>query len=349
MERYEHGGDVFSRRVELDFSVNVNPLGMPEGVAEALRTSVLSWQSYPDPQCRALVAAISSSLSVPECRVLCGAGAADLIMRINFALRPRRVLVCAPTFSEYEKGARLAGANVEQFFLREQNAFALDEGILDALLSKPDLFFLCNPNNPTGALTPPDLIARIAERCESCGAYFVIDECFLSFTGAPSARTLLDSFPRLIVLDAFTKLFSIAGLRLGFMLCADRELLARVAAYGQSWSVSSPAITAGLAALACEPEWTERTRQFVGRENEYLRARLRSLGLRVYEGAANYTLFRAPARIGDALLKRGILIRSCANYDGLDASYWRVGLKTRAENDRLLREIEEILGRDAGI
>ncbi len=343
MERYEHGGDVFSRRVDLDFSVNVNPLGMPGPVADALRGDVSRWSAYPDPECRALRAAIAAAIGVARDTVLCGAGAADLIVRLVLALRPERALVCAPTFSEYEKAALLAGARVERYFTREENGFVPGEDILGAIPGAGGVFFLCSPNNPTGTLTPPGLVARVADRCEELGAYFVVDECFLAFTGKPSARPLLKSHPRMIVLDAFTKLYAMAGLRLGFLLNADRGLLAKVAAFGQSWPVSAPAQTAGIAALACEPEWSERTRAFVARENVYLRARLRSLGLNVLGGEANYTLFRAPEELGARLLERGILIRSCANYDGLGAEYWRVGLKTREDNDRLLDAIGAVL------
>ncbi len=345
MERYDHGGDIYSRRIELDFSVNVNPLGMPEAVKAALKNDAVNWQTYPDPCCRALRAKLSERLALPSGRILCGAGAADLIVRLCLAVRPERVLVCAPTFSEYEKGALMAEAKVEQYFLKEENGFALDEGILATLARRPDMFFLCNPNNPTGTLTSPELIKHIADRCEELGVLFVIDECFLSFTDSPSTRPLLADHPHTVVLDAFTKLYAMAGLRLGYLMCADEKLLRRVENFGQSWSVSSPAQTAGIAALSCEPEWTERTRAYIRRETAFLRSRLRALGLHVYDGAANYTLFRAPETLGKALLDRGILIRSCANYDGLDGTYWRVGLKTRADNIQLFSAIEEDLKR----
>lgn len=343
MNRYDHGGDIFSRPVELDFSVNVNPLGMPEPVREALRAGVAGWQSYPDPLCRALRAKLAATLNFPAEGILCGAGAADLIVRLCLAVRPQRVLVCAPTFSEYEKAALLAGARVEHYALREENGFALDEGIFAALAAVPDMFFLCTPNNPTGELTPPRMVERVADFCAERGVLFVVDECFLPFTNQPSARGLLPPHPRMVIADAFTKLYAMAGLRLGFLLCADPRLLGEVARFGQSWPVSTPAQDAGLAALACEPEWTARTRAFVRGETAFVRVRLRELGLKVYEGQAVYTLFRAPETLGARLLDRGLLIRSCANYDGLDATFWRIGLKSRAENVRLLDAVAAAL------
>lgn len=345
MKKFDHGGDVYSRKVDLDFSVNINPLGMPAAVREALVAGVGSWTAYPDPQCRALGAALGRALGVEPRRLLCGNGAADLIVRLCLARKPKKVLVCAPTFSEYEKGALLAGARVKKFILRAEDGFDLGGGILGELTGAgaPDMFFLCNPNNPTGRLTAPALIGQIADVCEERGILFVVDECFLAFTGAPSARPLLDGRPHMVVVDAFTKLYAMAGLRLGFMVSAGRRLIEQVAAFGQSWSVSAPAQTAGLAALACGDEWTARTRAVVAEESAFVRDGLRALGLTVFDGAANYVLFRSEKPLGEPLLAQGILIRSCANYTGLDGSYCRVGVKRRAENERLLAALRRAL------
>lgn len=345
MKKFEHGGDVYSRSVDLDFSVNLNPLGMPPAVREALIEGVDSYAAYPDPHCRALRAALGRTLSVEPRQLLCGNGAADLIIRLCLARKPKNVLLCAPTFSEYEKAALLSGARVKKFILREEDDFALGGGILGELtgLDTPDLFFLCNPNNPTGQLTCPALIGQIAAVCEKRGTLFVIDECFLPFTEAPSARPLLETYPHMVIVDAFTKLYSMAGLRLGFMISADRRLVEEVAGFGQSWSVSAPAQTAGLAALSSGGEWTARTRAAVAAERAFVSAGLHELGLKVYDGAANYILFRSEKPLLDPMLAQGILIRSCANYTGLDERYYRVGVKRRTENERLLAALRRAL------
>lgn len=345
LKKFDHGGDVYSRDVDLDFSVNLNPLGMPPPVHEALRAGVDSYAAYPDPHCRALRAALARALRVEPWQLLCGNGAADLIIRLCLARKPQKVLVCAPTFSEYEKAALLAGAQVKKFILREENDFALGGEILGELAGAgaPDMFFLCNPNNPTGQLTSPALIGQIAAVCERRGTLFVLDECFLPFTGAPSARPLLNAHPHLVIVDAFTKLYAMAGLRLGFMISGDRQLVEQVAGFGQSWSVSAPAQTAGLAALSCGVEWTVRTRVAVAAERAFVRAGLRELGFKVYDGAANYVLFRSEKPLLEPMLAQGILIRSCANYTGLDERYCRVGVKRRAENERLLATLRRAL------
>lgn len=345
MKKFDHGGDVYSRSVDLDFSINLNPLGMPLAVRKALCDGIDSYARYPDPQCRALRAALARTLIVEPWQLLCGNGAADLIIRLCMAQKPKKVLVCAPSFSEYEKAALLAGAQVKKFILREEDDFLLSDGILEALtdFTAPDMFFLCNPNNPTGQLTCPALIGQIADVCEERGTLFVIDECFLPFTEAPSARPLLNSHPHLVIVDAFTKLYAMAGLRLGFMISASRRLVEKVADFGQSWSVSAPAQTAGLAALSDNGEWIARTRAVVAAESAFVRAGLRELGFKVCDGAANYILFCSERHLGELMLAQGILIRSCANYTGLDDRYYRVGIKRRAENERLLAALRRAL------
>lgn len=342
LKKFDHGGDIYSREITLDFSVNINPLGMPDAVRDAIVNSVDTYKNYPDPQCRKLRAVLSDSIGCSPDWILCGSGAADLIIRLCLATMPKRTLVCAPTFSEYEKGSHMSGAEVRKHILFEENDYSLTEKVFDDM-SGVDIFFLCNPNNPTGALTDSGLILKIADECERRGILFALDECFLSFTGENSAVTLLASHKNMLIFDAFTKLYSIPGLRLGYTISANLELLKCIRDMGQSWSVSGPAQAAGIAALSVEPEWTARTRELVANETAYLRARLRGLGLKVWDGAANYTMFKAPKELGDKLLKRKILIRSCANYTGLSPEHFRVGIKTRNANDVLINAISEEL------
>lgn len=343
LKKFDHGGDIYSRPVDLDFSVNINPLGMPAAVRDALMGAVENFDVYPDPQCRRLTAQLSRFLDVPPQWLLFGNGAADLVIRLCLSSRPKRALVCAPTFSEYEKSALMAGAAVEKFCLREEDNFHVTPRIFDALERGPDIFFLCNPNNPTGCLTPPRLIEEIADFCEKKRITFVIDQCFMGFTFGTSALPLLNGRAHTVILDAFTKMYSVAGLRLGFIISSSQELIRQVSDFGQSWNVSTPAQVAGMAALDCGTSWIDRTRAFVAEEASYLRSRLRALGLRVFDGAANYVFFKSVVPLTEALLRRKILIRSCANYTGLDDRFYRVGIKNREKDDRLLAAIEKVL------
>ena len=343
MLRYEHGGDVYGNaHVTLDFSINTNPFGLPDAVKQALNGHADDFVRYPDPHCRALTAAIARDENVPPDWVLCGNGAADLLFRLCYAVKPRRALVCAPTFSEYERCLSQVHCAVVLHTLAEADGFALTDSILAQLVPGLDMLFLCQPNNPTGRLIPPDLLARILRRAQEIGAVTVVDECFLDFTEASSCKALLPSLDKLVVLKAFTKMYAMAGLRLGYLLCTNETLRTRIADAGACWSVSIPAQIAGEAALGIT-NWRTDTRRLIAAERVYLTDMLRRLGLTVYPSDANFLLLQSEIPLFDALLARGILIRPCGNYHGLCDSHYRIAVKTHNENLRLLQAIKEVL------
>ena len=345
-----HGGDWAGYRAEfgcdaLDFSANVSPLGLPAGVAAAITNALPTADRYPDPLCRELRAALAGAEGVPADWILCGNGAADLIFRLALAVRPRRALLPAPTFAEYEAALQTVGCAVQRVFLREENEFAVTEEFIDAVTPETDIVFLCQPNNPTGQVMPPALVERLVRRCAECGAVLVVDECFLDFLpdrDAWTAKQLLRDTPQLIILKAFTKLYAMAGVRLGYALCGDAALLEKMRGAGQPWAVSSLAQAAGLAALQ-ETAYADAVRALIAEQRPRMAAGLRALGLRVMDGQANYLLFRATPDFGEKLRRRGAVVRSCANYPGLDAAWYRTAVRTAQENTRLLQIMGEIL------
>lgn len=345
-----HGGDWAGYRAEfgcdaLDFSANVSPLGLPAGVAAAITNALPTADRYPDPLCRELRAALAGAEGVPADWILCGNGAADLIFRLALAVRPRRALLPAPTFAEYEAALQTVGCAVQRVFLREENEFAVTEEFIDAVTPETDIVFLCQPNNPTGQVTPPALVERLVRRCAECGAVLVVDECFLDFLpdrDAWTAKQLLRDAPQLVILKAFTKLYAMAGVRLGYALCGDAALLEKMRGAGQPWAVSSLAQAAGLAALQ-ETAYADAVRALIAEQRPRMAAGLRALGLRVMDGQANYLLFRATPDLGEKLRRRGAVVRSCANYPGLDAAWYRTAVRTAEENTRLLQIMGEIL------
>ena len=345
-----HGGDWAGYRAEfgcdaLDFSANVSPLGLPAGVAAAITNALPTADRYPDPLCRELRAALAGAEGVPADWILCGNGAADLIFRLALAVRPRRALLPAPTFAEYEAALQTVGCAVQRVFLREENEFAVTEEFIDAVTPETDIVFLCQPNNPTGQVTPPALVERLVRRCAECGAVLVVDECFLDFLpdrDALTAKQLLRDAPQLFILKAFTKLYAMAGVRLGYALCGDAALLEKMRGAGQPWAVSSLAQAAGLAALQ-ETAYAGAVRALIAEQRPRMAAGLRALGLRVMDGQANYLLFRATPDFGEKLRRRGAVVRSCANYPGLDAAWYRTAVRTAEENTRLLQIMGEIL------
>ena len=317
-----HGGDVYGAAVTLDFSSNVHPLGTPSGVVEAIRAAAAQVRQYPDPYCRALTAAIAAHEGVPQPYVLCGGGAAELIYAYCDALRPRLAAEPAPTFSEYRTAAAHFGAQLAQHPLRAPD-FLPDEGLLAFLKErKPDVLFLCTPNNPTGVTLPRGLLEAALRICRAQGTRVLLDECFLDFTDAASAKDLLEAYPNLLILKAFTKNYALAGVRAGYCLTA-----------------------AALAALR-EPDWPAKARPLIAAQRAVLTADLTALGLTVCPSQANYLLFRGPAGLDTALLRQKIAIRSCANYPGLGEGWYRTAVRLPEENEALLdalrRGMEEL-------
>jgi threonine-phosphate decarboxylase len=332
----------------VDFSVNVSPLGMPKAAVRAVRRSAVSCAAYPDPFCKRLRAAISARVSVPAEHIVCGAGAADLIYRIVRWKRPDTALVTAPAFSDYEKALVEGGCRVTRYPLAK-DGFAVDERLLSAI--NGGLVFICNPNNPTGRTVERTLLERIVGRCADTNATLVIDECFNGFLDDPNAHSalpFLGAHANLIVLRAFTKIYAMAGLRLGYCVTGTEEAARALALTGQPWPVSAVAQSAGIAALS-DRGYTERLRRLVSAERARLKAGLGRLGISVLGGEANFVFFRVPeGGPFDAetffadLLRRNILLRRCDNYHGLDGSYYRCAVLTPRLNKRLLRALENI-------
>lgn len=351
---YQHGGDIYSQEVDLDFSANLNPFGLPEAVRRAAADSLGDCAVYPDSSSRKLTAALAAYHGVPQEQVICGNGAADLIFGLALALKPKRALVTAPAFSEYEQALAAVDCRVSWLDLREQDGFRLNSReLLEKLSGEPQLLFLCNPNNPTGVSISREDMEWVAGVCRKQGVRLAVDECFCDFLDAPESCSLipfLGKYPNVFVLKAFTKLYAMAGLRLGYGLCADGELMERLKQVRQPWSVSSVAQAAGLAALG-ETGYVRASTEAIARERRWLSGELIRLGLTVYGSEANYIFFRDPAgadrsvrgRLYEALLERRILIRSCANYRGLDNTYYRVCVRLHEDNEILIRELERIL------
>lgn len=345
-----HGGDWAGFAEEygtapLDFSANVSPLGVPEGVKKAIHQAIETVDRYPDPLCRSLCRKIARHEQVPETYVLCGNGAADLIFRAVMAVSPKRALLTAPTFAEYEAALQQVGCQVERYVLGEETNFALDDGFLAKIQPGIDLVFLCEPNNPTGQVSPKEFLWQVAKRCQDCGAKLVLDECFGDFLADPAAHTMkqeLSRFPGLMILRAFTKLYAMAGVRLGYALCAGEDWMEKMRAASQPWAVSSLAQAAGEAALD-ETEYVRHVRTLIATERPWMIEKLSLLGLRVIPGQANYLLFQCPVPLLRPLREKGILLRSCGNYPGLSDDWYRTAVRTHQENERLLQAIEEVL------
>ncbi|MBQ7703173.1 MAG: histidinol-phosphate aminotransferase family protein, partial [Firmicutes bacterium] len=254
-------------------------------------------------------------------------------------------------FSEYQKGLELVGCHVLHHSQPRENEFRTDAESLMGFIAatRPDMVFLGLPSNPTGTMIEKEDLIRICDCAEDAGAVVVIDRSFVHFVENKSKyffKSEALSRKNVILLDSMTKIFAMAGLRLGYMITGNDEIVSKVENCLQPWPVSSPAEDAGIAAFEVGPGFFEETKRYVAEERTHLESGLRMLGMEVFESQANYVFFRSPRDL-EGLKEKGILLRNCGNYWSLDDSYYRAAVRTHEENERLLFELYELLKEEA--
>lgn len=335
-----HGGDIYKHKNKnlIDFSANINPLGLPRGVRMALMDSIDLTVHYPDVQCNELREGIAQKYGIEKEYILCGNGAADLIFALTQALKPKKTLVLAPTFAEYEQALSAAGSKIYCYRLKKEFGFALQEDFLNTITSDMDMVFLCNPNNPTGEVIPKPLLIKIIQVCHKNHTILVLDECFNSFLDEPEKESVLNEinqYDNLIIMNAFTKLYAMPGVRLGYAIVKNKQILKRIQTNLQPWNVSLLAQQAGVAALK-EDDYVAKTKELIQTERKYLIQELTKLGYQIYGSKANYIFFQGEKGLVDTCLAKDILIRDCSNYRGLEEGYYRVAVRTHEENQKLV-------------
>ncbi|MEJ2183752.1 MAG: threonine-phosphate decarboxylase CobD [Nitrospirota bacterium] len=345
-----HGGDVFGMARALgtgpedivDFSASVNPLGVPESVLAVLREALdgTLLTHYPDPEATPLTEAFARRYGLEPQSILTGNGSTELISLLPRALRPKTVIVPSPTFSEYRRASRLVGAEVRHVVLRREEGFRL--GIEDFIRALPgaQMAFLCNPNNPTGEVLPRADVLALAHAARSHGCMLVVDEAFMDF--CPEHSVLGVESSHLVVLRSLTKFFALPGLRVGLSVLPPgvREKVSREK---DPWSVNALAIRAGAAALEDE-DYRARTLAFMAKEKAFLEARFGELGIGYIPSAANYYALEVgdAAFVREQLLRRRLAVRDCTNFEAMGRGYIRVAVRTRRENEMLLRELARL-------
>ena len=343
-----HGGDIYGRKVRYDFSVSVNPSQRPEAVRDAMVAAAERVEAYPDIMQREFREKLAQFERLEPDEIWGGNGASELLMGIAYWLRPKRAALLAPCFYGYRHVlSALGDCQIVEFPLDVTHGFLLSEEFLDWLaVVDVDALFIANPNNPTGRLVAPGLMAQILARCRAAGAAVVLDESFLrTSSGGRSERRRLAEFPNLYVVDAFTKLFAIPGARAGYVVSAA-ENIAGVRSRLPEWNMSSFATSAALACLEtmATTDFVAESVHTIERERRYLTDALRSMGLRVFDSDTNFLLFYSETPLARALLTKGILIRDCRNFAGLTAGFYRIAVRARAENEILVAAIAELLG-----
>lgn len=356
LERCDHGGNVWKASLEsevkvneiIDFSSNVNPLGPPLKVIKAIKENLWRLPFYPDPEYRSLKEKIAEFHGLKKDNVVVGNGSTELLYSFCKAfVKGGEVLIPIPTFGEYEIAAKITGAKV-----RYVNVGLLPEidKIVEVINDSTKAVFLCNPNNPTSTLIPKKEVLKLLDVALSYNSFVLLDESYIEFSHETYMESLGDvaqKYPNLLIIRSVTKLFGMAGLRVGYGL-AEENLIKALKNYTVPWNVGCLAEVATLTALEDE-EFINKTRSFIDKEKLVFYHELNSIdGVEAHTPKVNFMLVDVKntgisgAKIKEKLIKKGILIRECRSFKGLDDYFIRVSIRRKKENEKLIKSLKEV-------
>lgn len=346
----KHGGDIYSYKeaygvFPLDYSSNINPLGIPKCIKKAIIKNIDSVINYPDTLSRNVRECISKKENIMPDYIYASAGAADVLYRLALSVKPKKTLIAQPTFLEYEHSISIIGAEVSYYSMKEGLSFSLDDGICENIKDDIDIVYICNPNNPSGNAAKKEVVKSVIERCAETKTILVIDECFMDFVFEEerySAKEYIEKYENIVLLKAFTKIYALPGIRLGYALSSNKCLIESLYEMGQSWALTTLSECIANAALK-EKSYIDKTKIFVQQERQRLMNAIKEIGFTVCDSLTNYIMFKTELDMKTMLEKEGVLIRSCENYKTLDKTYFRIAVKDKKSNDIFIKRLRKII------
>jgi threonine-phosphate decarboxylase len=324
-----------------DFSVNLNPLGMPSIIRENWNDLISEVKDYPDIEGSGITGFYCETMGIKPENVLAGNGSTELIYLIPRVLGFKRVLIVVPSFNDYERGSFLAGASVDFLRLAPENMFDLpcSKDLHNAVLHA-DAVWLGRPNNPTANLFPKEMIYDLIDRYPE--KMFIVDEAFIHFSDNWKSETLVNSdpVPNLLILHSMTKFYAVAGLRMGGVI-GHPSVIERLKNAKEPWTVNGIADKVALLLKRCEG-YDNETISFVSKERKRIYENISSIdGVRVFPSSTNFFLCRwdKTENMDDLikyLMQNSVYIRDCRNFSGLDGNFFRFGIRSAKDNDRLI-------------
>ncbi len=326
-----HGGEIYDKRIELDLSVNLNPYPCPQQVRDSLIEAIDDVDKYPDiyqTDFRVKVAEASGLITADN--VIGGNGASELISAIVRYLNPKKVLIPIPSFYGYRHALLpYSDVEIEEYSLKEENDFSLSEDLCNHINDGTDLVIIANPNNPTGRCIGVDVLEKIVEKCADTDTALIVDECFLYLSDrGESAIRYLPQCSDLFIINAYTKLFSIPGVRVGYAI-AQMENIKELRRFLPEWNMSVFAQRIGVtcAEILMTTDFLQESSAFIKTERQKLMDKLLSCGYKVYPSDTNFILIYSEEDLYKRYLERGILIRDCSNFRGLSKGFYRIAVK----------------------
>ena len=382
-----HGGNIYKIFREknikeiLDYSSNINPYGIPESLKKRITENLEILERYPDPDYIELRQKLAHLNKVDISNIILGNGATEIIFLFMKVINPKKILIAAPTFGEYERAVKatervenssiLGDSNkkkddenscgkqkikIEYFELKESDDFKLNiHNLKNELEKKYDLLIICNPNNPTGKFLKLDETEEILRECNKYNTKLFIDEAFIDFLKDGMKESIIDTKEdkqNLFVTRAFTKFFAIPGLRLGYGIYFDKNLEKGISEKKEPWSVNNIAEIAGLTVLD-DTKYIEETLKWIAEEKTYVYEKLNEInGIKPYKTEVNFITVKIEdnfilkglnvKRLRGKMIEKGILIRDASNFKFLDERFFRLAIKNRKNNTRVIEVLKEI-------
>ena len=363
-----HGGNIYKifreKNIDkiLDYSSNINPYGLPENLKKEIFEKLFVLERYPEPDYIELREKIAEKNNLNIENIIVGNGATEIIFLFMKILSPKKVLIVSPTFGEYEraiKASTLANDSLEinYFELKETENFVLNVKNLETELENNyDLLILCNPNNPTGQFLKLKKLEEILKICEQKNTKLFVDEAFVEFVEDWENESIINSKENkenLFVIRAFTKFFAIPGLRLGYGICFNNNLLKKMLEKKEPWSVNNIADLAGKTVLDDE-NYIQKTKEWIKDQKKYMYENLNKIeGLRAYKTEVNFILLKIEDNLLEKgldvknlrkkMLEKGILIRDASNFIYLNKHYFRLAIKDKLNNEKVIETLTSIL------
>ena len=382
-----HGGNIYKIFREknikeiLDYSSNINPYGIPESLKKRITENLEILERYPDPDYIELRQKLAHLNKVDMSNIILGNGATEIIFLFMKVINPKKILIAAPTFGEYERAVKamkrvenssiLGNSDkkkddenscgkqkieIEYFELKENNDFKLNiSNLKNELAKKYDLLIICNPNNPTGKFLKLDKTEEILKECNKYNTKLFIDEAFIDFLKDGIKESIINTKEdkqNLFVTRAFTKFFAMPGLRLGYGIYFDKKLEKRISEKKEPWSVNNIAEMAGLTVLD-DTKYIEETLKWIAEEKTYVYEKLNEInGIKPYKTEVNFITGKIDEKLfseglnvkilREKMLEQGILIRDASNFNFLDERFFRLAIKDRENNDRVIETLKKI-------
>jgi threonine-phosphate decarboxylase len=358
---YFHGGNVWELSEKynipldqiIDFSISTNPLGVPEKAVESIRQHLNLIHHYPDPAHEWLLEALAESANVKPCNVIVGNGSTELIYLFNevFLDEECEAVIPVPSFSEYKAAIERFGGNMIFLKCDSANNFRLNlEELENAVTEQTRIIFLCNPNSPTGCLYKKDDVLEVVKFAADNDVLVFVDEDYIDFVDDSKRYSMADYVNRynnLFVLRSLTKFFGLAGVRIGFGI-GSPDLVTVLRNVIMPWSVNSLAMFAAAEAVK-DTQFITESRLLLSKSKRQMLEMLKTVSwLKVYPSETNFLLIEivkkdlTSAQLAEALAKKGLLIRNCEDFDGLNNKFFRATVRRPEENKKLVQQIKAL-------